>query len=365
MSTAAAHELNEGTDNLAHEVGRAIAEERRLAGLLPSETASQAQVRPPDLNSIERGERLPTGEELEHLLRAFKITPKDFKERLSGEATAAVERLLGAGEEAPSERGAHLSKSQASSAPAPQQTKATAPRKKRRADEHPRRERGISDRFRGEGQQGKSDGSAPHETPVTLPNVRANIPDFFSRIYTRTPGEIVYRWEYEQTGLLVKVYSSINSETMKAYPTGLDALRVIVFDRRSERKVEAYSCRINRTGDWPKRLRRMTGEAVVRATRRPRCPRCQQHPEMLVRGLRGSQFWSCPNYEGPKRGCRFTFSIGAEVTDEEEGLQVGDLERVRKGPRPNRNSSAIGAGAQAQAATGAAQAGRLEESRAG
>jgi hypothetical protein len=118
-------------------------------------------------------------------------------------------------------------------------------------------------------------------------------------------GEVVYRFTHKQVELDICVYTSINSETKEAYPVGTDAIRVLAFDRRSNRKIEAWSSRINRVGNWPTRLRRLAGEAIIRASYRPSCRRCTTQPELMIRGNSGEQFWGCPNYFGRAR-CRYT-----------------------------------------------------------
>lgn len=317
----------------AQEIARAIIEERSLADQLPSVTATAAGVSPVDLAAIERADRLPTGAELRRLLAALGVSEEIFLGALSAVARAEAERLLAP---AADDSGAAPTAAVALSAPEPGERVPRPPALARR-------------RAKRNGQQQRTGGgqaTTGEEIPVTVQIVRACLAAFFEQVHQYTRGEIVYGWEYgprfgarADLGLLVKVYTSISGQSLRAHPIGDDAIRVLVYDRRSKRKVEAWSCRINRTGDWPKRLRRLAGEAVMRATYRPRCKRCQEQPECEVRGNPGEQFWGCPNYK--QRGCQFTRDIVVAPQPvtlgqrEEKGLTVGTPERQRPArPRP-------------------------------
>jgi transcriptional regulator with XRE-family HTH domain len=326
----------------AQEIARAIIEERSLADQLPSETAAAAGLRPVDLAAIERGERLPTGDELRRLIDALGVPAAVFLGALSETARAEAERLL-APETATTEvvaadsPDAHDDEARGGAGEA-----ASAGARKPSPDAA--RGRARRDRRGSKGGREGAPLTAGEEIPVNVQVVRACLAAFFEQVHERTRGEIVYGWEYgrrfgakEDMGLLVKVYTSISGQSLRARPIGDDAIRVLVYDRRSKRKVEAWSCRINRTGDWPKRLRRLAGEAVMRATYRPRCRRCAGRPECEVRGNPGAQFWGCPNFRTNR--CQFTRDIVVAARPaplgevEEAGLTVGTPERQRQ-PRP-------------------------------
>lgn len=311
------HAPSESDADHVAEIGRAIQGARSFASMLPSAVVNESGVRALDYTAIERGERLPTGDELRAILSALGLSPDGFLPSLSDGAREAVERLLSPPASAEEE-------------PAVVEADAAAVEGQGRAR---RRSRGGA----------ASAERAVGEVPVTLSNIRACLAAFI-QLLPRSKGELVYAWQYRgedgqsPLGLVVKIYTSVEASTRRAYPVGHDAMRVLIFDERSGRKVEAWSSRINRVGDWPRRLRRLAGEAVMRATYRPTCPSCRL--ECVVSGPRGSQYWGCPNYWERKKGCGYRRSLlplGEALAGgrlrlgvPEEGAVLGDLEDVRR-----------------------------------
>lgn len=300
--------------SVARELGAALREALSTTNRLPSYITQHARITPVELAAIERGDRLPTSEELCRLLSVTGIPSKEFVESLgTNELQACTSNLLFGNDNVSAfpettDRGTGRTGPETVVSDVTARVPATVP------DANAAGGAKVNDRKRAQTEP---------VTPVNLWNIRSNLGDLFKpSIITPTTinpspedtgkdeesyrlGEVLYSFTHKQVGIEVCVYTSINNVTKEAYPVGTDAIRVLVFDRRSNRRIESWSSRINRVGNWPTRLRRLAGEAVIRASYRPSCRKCPTHPEMLIRGASGDQFWGCPNYFS-KAGCRYT-----------------------------------------------------------
>lgn len=300
--------------SVARQLGEALREAFSDTNRLPSYITQHTRITPVELAAIERGDRLPTSDELRRLLSVTGIPPKQFVASLETEELQVCTSRLLFSEDNASPLTEAIDSAAGPTAPAPVAAAAT-----------PHDQTKVVD-TKATGAAQVNELKAPRTepvTPVTLSNIRSNLGDLFKPSFitsttikpspedtgkdeeTHRLGEVFYCFSHKQVGIEVCVYTSINNVTKEAYPVGTDAIRVLVFDRRSNRKIEAWSSRINRVGNWPTRLRRLAGEAIIRASYRPSCRRCATHPEMAIRGSSGDQFWGCPNYFS-KAGCRYT-----------------------------------------------------------
>lgn len=300
--------------SVARQLGEALREALSDTNRLPSYITQHTRITPVDLAAIERGDRLPTSDELRRLLSVTGIPPKEFVTSLETEELQTCTSHLLFGEVTPDRLSDVIDSAAATTTPATAAAVTT-----------PNHQTTVVDAD--DVGTAKVNGRKPPQTepvtPVTLSNIRSNLGDLFKPSFitqatiksssedaakdeeSHRLGEVFYCFSHKQVGIEVCVYTSINNVTKEAYPVGTDAIRVLVFDRRSNRKIEAWSSRINRVGNWPTRLRRLAGEAIIRASYRPSCRRCPTHPEMAIRGASGDQFWGCPNYFS-KAGCRYT-----------------------------------------------------------
>lgn len=342
---------------LAQEIGDALSGRRTWVGQLPSATSAAAGVPALDYSSIERGDRLPTADELTRILAALDVARADFLDLFAGARRGEVERLL-AGGAAPAE----ATPAAPPQARAPQQRDGDRGRRRagdrRAADSTP-----PARSWEGHGAARRPPAGPPalDKIPVTISYFRACLAAFFK--LTVSGKEFVFHWSYADAetgapiGFEIKVYTSIDARSREARPAGEDAIRVVVFDERSRRKVEAWSCTINRVGAWPLRVSEKVGAAINRATWRPKCPDCEVECVVDWRQPPGGtreeseQFWCCPNYLGKGEGCQYRRRIlplsemlapagRGRGRDAERAGRQGAARRSERGPaRPRERAS--------------------------
>ncbi|HYM00789.1 MAG TPA: hypothetical protein VEZ90_17670 [Blastocatellia bacterium] len=136
---------------------------------------------------------------------------------------------------------------------------------------------------------------APFEAhrPVSdLQKVRRALGAFYHEVTLNTR-EVVLGWR-GRAEIDVRVYTSVSKNTHMFHDTGTDCIRVVVFDLRAHRKIEQWSCNLNRTGHLLERLGEKAGAALLHASFRPRCPECQEDSLVISALVEDDpQHWAC------------------------------------------------------------------------
>lgn len=97
-----------------------------------------------------------------------------------------------------------------------------------------------------------------------------------------------YHWfcQNQQTGFKAHIYASLP-----------DAKITITFiDKKKQETIAAWSSEIQMVSDWPCRLRRAAGEALVLVQQRPKCPVCRSMMDLRKRHQDEKQFFGCSNF---------------------------------------------------------------------
>jgi hypothetical protein len=251
--------------------------------------AGRAEIKPTDLAAIERGEMRPKGKEIKSLIAALKISQMDFVGDLSLAARKLFMELLEPEPEAPSAKPEDYASVMNHNA------ESLSPIDGGRVEDVSIAGVKPSPPF-------SAWGVARKTGQITYYEMHACLRGLFKRT-DRGKAEIIYSWT-SPAEIDVKVFTSIDARTGLARPTGEDAIRIVVYDKRARRKIVSWSVELKRVGNWQARMREKTGAAVIRASFRPRCPGCKQDT-MIIFGRNEAQFWGCSNY--PK--CRGTFNL--------------------------------------------------------
>lgn len=107
----------------------------------------------------------------------------------------------------------------------------------------------------------------------------------------------------EKADVSVKLYTSINICSNLSREKGKDAIRVVLFDRNSQRPLGKQK-HTKRTVGWQRRLRDKIFSLILSLKEIPFCPSCGAH--MVERQHNGASFLGCSSY--PK--CKNTESVG-------------------------------------------------------
>jgi hypothetical protein len=75
-----------------------------------------------------------------------------------------------------------------------------------------------------------------------------------------------------------------------------NSLVISVFDAEAGEEIELWRAELRMTGHWKRRLRQLSGEALVLCQSRPRCPKCGDPAKLRRRREDGAQFFGCPRY---------------------------------------------------------------------
>lgn len=252
-----------------------------------SEVSRQAGIAAADLSSITRGNTSVTGVQLSELLRVLSIDRATLILGLSPEAVEILNRIF---PEAAAGVAAEEKQTGLTAAP-------TAPGVQRKTDRARAR--------RGNPPAPSSDPAAhaPRWGEPTFPGELTflSFKQCLGRDFKRTESskqEISFGYS-SPCQVEVRVWTTLDSSTGRARPLGSDAIRVVLFDRRAGRKIEAWSCVLKRVGDCLDRLEAVVGHAVLRAKKRPTCSKCGE--PLHICGKPDDQFWGCPNYYSSKR----------------------------------------------------------------
>ena len=120
----------------------------------------------------------------------------------------------------------------------------------------------------------------------------------------RTAGEIVYQWNFENSGCDVRLYTTIKPENRvtSAEDSGAAVVRIVFFDQLAKRRVNVYSAHVmieRNDQTWEERLFLALSKPLIAAMLpRPQCPQCRG--AMITKERQRGEYWSCQNY--PKCG---------------------------------------------------------------
>lgn len=84
-----------------------------------------------------------------------------------------------------------------------------------------------------------------------------------------------------------------------------NTLVVKVVDDESGQEIGLWVTELRLTGQWRRRLRQSSGEALVLAQTRPQCPICKAPVKLRTRGADSRQFFGCSNFPS----CRGSLNI--------------------------------------------------------
>ena len=106
-----------------------------------------------------------------------------------------------------------------------------------------------------------------------------------------------YEWfcQNQTTGLKAKVYADL----------GDAKIHLSLIDDRKAEIIKEWSSELQMISDWPSRLRRAAGEALVLVQQRPKCHICRSEMELRKRHQDERQFFGCSKYPN----CIGTISI--------------------------------------------------------
>lgn len=116
--------------------------------------------------------------------------------------------------------------------------------------------------------------------------------------------------------------------------TGSDIVTVTITDKATNALIKKWSHDIQcGEGDWRDRLQALTGKLLIKAQHRPFCPNCQIPLQVKTTKKGDRQFFGCPNYRGPSKGCHHTKDISkAFETDTEVHLRSNDRKKTNVSP---------------------------------
>lgn len=75
-----------------------------------------------------------------------------------------------------------------------------------------------------------------------------------------------------------------------------NSLIVAVSDDEAGEEIELWRTELHLTGQWKRRLRQLSGEALVLCQSRPRCPKCSAVVKLIRRNEDRVQFFGCSNF---------------------------------------------------------------------
>jgi len=131
--------------------------------------------------------------------------------------------------------------------------------------------------------------------PSVFRAIECNLQLNYRRQYDDRHG---YHWIYRvaSTKLSAHIYPNVNHDH--------DTIKISIFDDTNNPDLTAdggelikrWSTQLRMTGKWRRRLRWVSGEALVLVKQRPRCPDCKK--PLIVRERRDNQqqFFGCEDY---------------------------------------------------------------------
>lgn len=97
---------------------------------------------------------------------------------------------------------------------------------------------------------------------------------------------IGWAWKSERAGMTASV----------KFGAEKNSLVIAVFDAETNEEIELWRSELRLTGQWKRRLRQFSGEALVLCQTRPRCPKCGEPATLRRRREGGAQFFGCTRY---------------------------------------------------------------------
>ena len=131
--------------------------------------------------------------------------------------------------------------------------------------------------------------------PSVFRAIECNLQLNYRRQYDDRHG---YYWIYRvaSTKLSAHVYPNINHDH--------DTIKISIFDDSNNpdltpdggELIKRWSTQLRMTGKWRRRLRWISGEALVLVKQRPRCPACKKPLILRERRDNHQQFFGCEDY---------------------------------------------------------------------
>jgi hypothetical protein len=105
-----------------------------------------------------------------------------------------------------------------------------------------------------------------------------------------------YHWIYRvgKTNLSARVYPNVDGDTITI--SIYDDSKNPTFAPTGSELIKQWSGDLRMTGNWRRRLRRASGEALVLVNQRPRCPSCRKPLVLRERRDNHQQFFGCEDY---------------------------------------------------------------------
>lgn len=147
-----------------------------------------------------------------------------------------------------------------------------------------------------------ADWTTPQQKELAYASIAFNLPPNYYQVNDPEHGS---RWycQSQKTGLKVRIEPTLQHARIS----------ITIVERKGE-IINDWSVDIQMVSDWPSRLRRASGEALVLVHRPPKCPVCRSAMELRKRHHDQKQFFGC---------CKYPTCIGTmSITDR-------DVERTK------------------------------------
>jgi ssDNA-binding Zn-finger/Zn-ribbon topoisomerase 1 len=139
-----------------------------------------------------------------------------------------------------------------------------------------------------------SEWTTSEQKEETYLTIARNLPPNYYQMLDDKHG---YHWfcQNQHTGFKANIYASLPDAK----------INITFIDKKKQQTIEAWSNEIQMVSDWPSRLRRAAGEALVLVQQRPKCHICRSEMELRKRHQDERQFFGCSKYPN----CVGTISI--------------------------------------------------------
>ncbi len=129
-----------------------------------------------------------------------------------------------------------------------------------------------------------ADWTTPQQKEQAYSSIAFNLPPNYYQVNDPEHG---YRWfcQSQKTGFKARIEPTLQYAK----------INISIIDRKGE-TINEWSGDIQMVADWPSRLRRASGEALVLVHRLPKCPICRSAMELRKRHHDQKQFFGCSKY---------------------------------------------------------------------
>ena len=129
--------------------------------------------------------------------------------------------------------------------------------------------------------------------PSVFRAIEYNLPPNYRRLQDTEHG---YHWIYRvtKTKLSARIYPNVDGDTINI--SVFDDSKNPDFTVNGSEVIKMWSGDLRMTGNWRRRLRRASGEALVLVNQRPRCPNCKKPLVLRERRDNQQQFFGCEDY---------------------------------------------------------------------